>query len=168
MVRRAGIHYSIANNEEVMIKAKASNVAVKFRHLVEVAAAVRQMELVRANSYLKNVINHKECIPFRIYNGGVGKCAQAKQFKTVIGRWPRKAAKCMIDLLKNAASNCEFYGKDPCDFYIYHVQVNQAPVSTRRTYRSHGRITPYIRYNSHINLILKEKISLVQQPFLFQ
>lgn len=72
------------------------------------------------------------------------------------GRWPKKAADCVIDLLKNAAANCEYYGKDPADFVIDHIQVSEAPKSTRRTYRAHGRINPYMRHLSHIQVILKE------------
>jgi large subunit ribosomal protein L17e len=38
---------------------------------------LRRMALRRAVRYLKNVIEHKECVPFRRFNGGVGRCAQA-------------------------------------------------------------------------------------------
>lgn len=43
------------------------------------------MSLRRAQKYLKNVMEHKECVPFRRFNGGVGRCAQAKQFGTTQG-----------------------------------------------------------------------------------
>ncbi|KAJ8977274.1 hypothetical protein NQ317_006802 [Molorchus minor] len=114
------------------------------------------MSMKRANAYLKNVLAHKECVAFRKFKNGVGKCAQAKQFNTITGRWPKRAAECIQNLLRNAAANCEFYGKDPDDFLIDHIQVNQAPALTRRTYRAHGRINPYNRHTSHIQVILKE------------
>jgi ribosomal protein L22 len=38
---------------------------------------LRRMALRRAQQYLKNVVDHKECVPFRRFNGGVGRCAQA-------------------------------------------------------------------------------------------
>ncbi|KAJ8942040.1 hypothetical protein NQ318_002794 [Aromia moschata] len=150
--------YSVKKTEgSETVRAKASNITVKFKNLVEVARTIRKMTMKRANAYLKNVLMHKECVPFRRFKGGVGKCSQAKQFKTMTGRWPKKAVECMKDLLRNAAANCEFYGKDPDDFFIDHIQVNQAPVLTRRTYRAHGRINPYVRHTSHIQLILKER-----------
>lgn len=34
------------------------------------------MALRRAVQYLKNVKDKKECVPFRRFNGGVGRCAQ--------------------------------------------------------------------------------------------
>lgn len=38
------------------------------------------MPLRRAVRYLKNVIEKKECVPFRRFNGGVGRCAQVSTF----------------------------------------------------------------------------------------
>ena len=37
---------------------------------------IRRMHLRRAVSFLKNVVDKKECVPFRRFNGGVGRCAQ--------------------------------------------------------------------------------------------
>lgn len=77
-------HYSVNNCDgSELIKAKASNVTVKFKNLIETANAVRHMSLLRANQYLQNVLNKKECVPFKKFNSGIGKCAQAKQFKAV-------------------------------------------------------------------------------------
>ncbi|KAG5865415.1 hypothetical protein JTB14_037776 [Gonioctena quinquepunctata] len=153
-------HYSvkeIIGGDSESVRAKASNISVKFKNLVEVSNAIRRLAVKRANAYLRNVLAHKECIPFRKFKSGIGRCAQAKQFKISNGRWPRNAVLCMLDLLKNAAASCEYNGKDPADFYIHHVQVSQARTSTRRTYRAHGRINPYLRHNSHIQVVLKEK-----------
>merc|ERR1712141_705580 len=63
---------------------------VHFKNTRETAQAIKHMHLKRANRYLKNVIGHKECVPFRRFNGAVGRCAQAKAFKHVQGRWPKK------------------------------------------------------------------------------
>ncbi|XP_018562190.1 60S ribosomal protein L17-like [Anoplophora glabripennis] len=158
MVKYGSSHrYSLKNLEgSEIIKAKASNLTVKFKNLVAVARAIRKMPLKRANAYLKNVLAHKECVPFTKFKSGVGKCAQAKQFKTTIGRWVEKAVKCVQGLLRNAIANCEFYGKDPEDFFILHIQASQAPILTRRTYRAHGRINAYNRHTSHIQVILKD------------
>jgi large subunit ribosomal protein L17e len=42
----------------------------------EAANTIKRMPLRRAVAFLKNVIKHKECVPFRRYNGGVGRCSQ--------------------------------------------------------------------------------------------
>lgn len=40
------------------------------------------MNLKKAYTYLGNVTEHKQCIPFRRYDGATGRTAQAKEFKT--------------------------------------------------------------------------------------
>jgi large subunit ribosomal protein L17e len=65
------------------------------------------MKLSKAYAYLNNVTEHKQIIPFRRFNGGVGRASQAKEFGTTQGRWPVKSVKFVTDLLKNAESNAE-------------------------------------------------------------
>ena len=40
---------------------------------------------------------------------------------------------------------------------VEHIQVQQAMHQRRRTYRAHGRITPYQSSPCHVNLILAAK-----------
>lgn len=82
------------------------------------------MPLKRAQAYLKNVIGMKECIPFRRFNGGVGRCAQAKQFGTTQGRWPKKSAEFLLQLLRNAESNADYTGLDVDRLVVDHIQVS--------------------------------------------
>jgi len=42
----------------------------------ETAQTIKHMHLRRAVAYLKNVMAHKECVPFRRYTGCIGRCAQ--------------------------------------------------------------------------------------------
>merc|ERR1711894_503376 len=115
------------------------------------------MHLRRAVKYLKNVCDKTECIPFRRYNGGIGRCAQAKNFGATQGRWPKKSAEFLLQLLKNAESNAEYKGLDTDHLVIEHIQVNRAPKMRRRTYRAHGRINPYMSSPCHIEVILAER-----------
>lgn len=119
------------------------------------------MPLRRAQRFLKNVMEQQECVPFRRFNGGVGRCSQAKQWKTTQGRWPKKSAEFLLQLLKNAESNADYKGLDVDRLVIEHVQVNRAPCLRRRTYRAHGRINPYMSSPCHIELILTEKEEVV-------
>lgn len=43
------------------------------------------LTLKKAYTYLGNVTEHKQCIPFRRFAGAVGRTAQAKEFKTTKG-----------------------------------------------------------------------------------
>merc|ERR1711934_959041 len=145
------------DNATKSAKAKGSNLRVHFKNTREAAQAIKKMPLNRATTYLKNVINMKEIIPFRRFMGGVGRHAQAKVHGTSQGRWPKKSAEFLLHLLKNAESNAEYKGLDADHLVIDHIQVNRAPHMRRRTYRAHGRINPYMSSPCHIEITLVEK-----------
>lgn len=104
-------------------KSRSSNVRVHFKNTREAALAIKRMPLRRAQRFLKNVIEKKECVPFRRFNGGVGRCAQAKVWKTSVGRWPKKSAEFLLQLLKNAEANADYRGLDVDRLVIDHIQV---------------------------------------------
>ena len=63
-------------------KARGENLRVHFKNTRETAHAIRKMHLRKATQYLKDVMARKRCVPFTRFNGAVGRCAQAKEFKT--------------------------------------------------------------------------------------
>ena len=73
---------------------------------------------------------------------GVGRHAQAHSIKAPGDqcRWPKAACKFFLVLLNNLKANGEAKGLNVENLRISHVQVNQAPVMRRRTYRAHGRV----------------------------
>lgn len=155
---------SEAENLSKSAKARGSLLRVHFKNTRETAQAIKRMHLKRAMRYLKNVMERKEIVPFRRFCGGVGRHAQAKQWGTTQGRWPKKSAMFLLQLLKNAESNAEFKGLDTDHLVIEHIQVNQAPKMRRRTYRAHGRINPFMSSPCHIEVILTEKEVPVPKP----
>eukprot|EP00069_Balaena_mysticetus_P014831 bmy_22407T0 len=118
------------------------------------------MHIRKATKYLKDVILKKQCVPFHRYNGGVGRCAQAKQWGWTQGRRPKKSAEFLLHMLKNA----ELKGLDVDSLVIEHIQVNKAPRMWHRTYRAHGQINPYMSSPCHIEMILTEREQTVPKP----
>ena len=53
----------------------------------EVIAIINGMKLQKAYTYLQDVTEKKACIPFRRFNGGVGRTPQAQIFKTTQGEY---------------------------------------------------------------------------------
>ena len=129
----------------------------------EVADAVMGMKLSKALTYLGDVLDHKQVIPYTVFTGGGGRHAQGKLrgCSGDKGRWPQKATKIMIDLLKNAEANAEMKGLDTENLYVTHSQANRAQKQRRRTYRAHGRTNPYMSSPCHIEMILSEKTAPV-------
>merc|ERR1712066_136857 len=140
-------------------KTSGSDVRVHFKNTRETAQAIKGMHLHKAVGYLKAVVAGERCIPFKRFCGGVGRTAQAKQFKspTSQGRWPKKSCQHLLGLLKNAESNAEAKGLDVDALVIDHIQVNAAAKQRRRTYRAHGRINPYMASPCHVEIILSER-----------
>merc|ERR1712195_96702 len=88
------------------------------------AAALKKMSLKRAKKYLENVLAKKEAIPFRFFNGCIGRSAQAKMTGATQCRWPTKSCQFLLHLLKNAESNAEVKGLDVDNLELFHIQVN--------------------------------------------
>ncbi|KAG6974895.1 hypothetical protein JG687_00000132 [Phytophthora cactorum] len=140
-------------------KARGSHLRVHFKHCREVSHAIKGMPLNKAKSFLQAVLEYKQAVPFTKFTGGCGRHAQGK-LRGAAGdkcKWPQKATKIILDLVKNAEANAEVKGLDTDLLYISHAQANAAIKQRRRTYRAHGRIGPYMSNPAHIELILTEK-----------
>ena len=155
------LHIGAVENPAKSCKARGAYLRVHFKNTRETAHALKRMTIRRATRYLKNVVNKKEIVPFKRYNGGVGRKSQAKVFKVSQGRWPKKSAEILLGLLKNAEANADVKGLDVDHLVIDHIQVNRAPKIRRRTYRAHGRINPYQSSPCHIEIILSEKENIL-------
>uniref|UniRef100_A0A8C6W4B8 Large ribosomal subunit protein uL22 n=1 Tax=Nannospalax galili TaxID=1026970 RepID=A0A8C6W4B8_NANGA len=133
-------------------KPRGSNLRVQFKNTHETAQAIKGMHIRKATKYLKDVTLKKQCVPFQCYNGGFGRCAQAKQWG-----WTQGRAEFLLHMPRNAESNAELKGLD-------HIQVNKSPKMRRRTYRAHGHINPHMSSPCHIEMTLTEKEQTVPKP----
>ena len=86
---------------------KGNDLRTHFKNTYEIARAIRGMKVQKAQQYLKEVLEHKKCIPFTKYNGSMGRTTQAQQFGLTKGRWPEKSVRIVLNLLKNAVANAE-------------------------------------------------------------
>uniref|UniRef100_A0A2I3SPB1 Large ribosomal subunit protein uL22 n=1 Tax=Pan troglodytes TaxID=9598 RepID=A0A2I3SPB1_PANTR len=127
-------------------KSRGSNLCIHLKNTRETAQAIK------ATKYLKDVTLQKRCVPFRRYNGGVGRCAHTQ------GWWPKKTAEFLLHMLKNADSNGELKGLDVDSLAIEHIQVNKA------SKMCFSRINPYMSSPCHIEMSLTEKQQIVPKP----
>ena len=111
------------------------------------------MLLTKAEEYLKDVLEHKRCIPYSRFDGSTGRTSAAIEFGLTKGRYPEKSVKLMLNLLQNAKSNAEAKKLNIEKLVIKNVLVNQAAEGRRRTYRAHGSINAYCSSNCHVDII---------------
>jgi large subunit ribosomal protein L17e len=134
---------------------------VHYKNVVNVLAAIKGMPAERAVSYLNNVLEHKEAIPFNQHKKGRGRNSQAKNLSTPgsVAAWPKNATEHTLDVLKNAIANGASKGLE--NLVVSHAAGSQAPKGRRRTYRAHGRINAYMSQPSHVEIFLTEKAAAV-------
>ncbi len=112
---------------------------------------------------MEDVLEHKQCIPYRRFTGHVGRTTQAKIHGVTQGRFPEKSVRHVLQLLKNLAANAEAKGLDVEKCVVTHFACQRAVQGRRRTYRAHGRIGPYLSSNCHIEFIATEKAENVKK-----
>ncbi len=59
-------------------KTRGSYLRVHFKNTREAAQAINGMKLKKAISYLNNVVEHKQAIPFRRFNGSIGRLGRER------------------------------------------------------------------------------------------
>merc|ERR1719436_1982140 len=162
-------HKMVKYSREAAVQSKSAkamgvDLRTSFKNTYNVCQAIKGWKLEDAKSYLEAVVDKNRCIPFRRFKSGVGRCAQAKEFKTTQGRWPEKSCKIVLGLLKNAEANAEFKNLDTENLVITHIQTQRAQQGRRRTYRAHGRINAYQSQPFHVELIVAEEEETVEKP----
>merc|ERR1712146_29995 len=68
------------------------------------------------------------------------------------GRWPTKSIKIVLGLVQNMIANAHSKQLETENLVIAHAQINKAACGRRRTYRAHGRITPYMSHPCHVEM----------------
>ena len=121
----------------------------------EAAQAIKGMTLKKAKSYLEDVLEHKQTIPFRRFMGGVGRHPQAKMHNHTQSRYPKKSCIFLQSLLRNAESNAEvraiyFCQASGCreSLYCVHVSVVLEQHATGRRNQSFRKRRDFKSYRA--------------------
>jgi len=128
--------------------AKASGRSLKIspKHSVEICRELRGMYLDDAKM--------KRAVPFKRHNKKVGHRRGLKGWPT--GRYPKKAASQILDVLVNAEANAEYQGMDTEDLKIIHISSHRGFIIRGYIPRAFGRATPFNTPTTHIQVVLGE------------
>jgi large subunit ribosomal protein L22 len=131
------LNFSIEPTPEKTSKAMGKELHISRKHAHEIATAIKGMNLGIAQKFLENVVALQQAVPYKRFTRNIphrkGMCT---------GRYPQKAAKEFLKVLKNAQSNATYKGLDPIAMRITHIVTKKGHTYMGQYPRAQGRATP--------------------------
>ncbi|MFX1327419.1 MAG: 50S ribosomal protein L22 [Promethearchaeota archaeon] len=139
-----------------LAKASGRDIRVKPKHAREICAVIKGMKVDQAKGFLEKVISLEQSVPFRRYKKKTAHRPDLKQFKWYAGRYPRKAAARIYEILTSVESNAEYKGLDIDLCRIIHAATHKGRIIKRYMSRARGRSTAKFKHLSHIEIVIYE------------
>jgi large subunit ribosomal protein L22 len=143
-------------DSERLAKAAGRDLRIKPKHGREICAVIKDMKVENAKTYLEKVIQLKQSVPFRRYKKKMPHKKDLKQFKWYAGKYPRKAAARIYEVLSAAESNAEYKGLDIESCRVIHAATHRSRIIKRYIQRAHGRSSARFKHLSHVEIVLYE------------
>ena len=143
-------------DKERLAKASGRDLRIKPKHAREICAVIKGMNVDHAKKFLENVINLKQSVPFRRHKKKIAHKKDLKQFKWYAGKYPRKAAARIYEILSSVESNGEYKGLDIDTCKIIHAAAHRGRIIKRYIERARGRSTAYFKHLTHVELVIYE------------
>lgn len=144
------LNYSIEPDAEKTSKAMGKELHISKKHAYEIARAINGMKLETARGFLEEVVALKRAVPYKRYTRNVphrkGMCT---------GRYPQKAAKEFLKVLKNAESNATYKGLDSENLRITHVGTKKGHSFRGAFPRAQGRATPKMHETVSVEMVVE-------------
>ena len=141
-------------------KAMMWDAPISLKEAYEIFKVIRGMKLKEAIKLLEDVVALKVPIPYTRYKLAIAHKRQLPdlfpKWKTPIGRYPVKAAKYILKLLKNVQNNAEVKNLDIERLVIIHAAAHKGMYLKRWMPRAFGRATPKIGTRAHLEVIVQE------------
>jgi len=137
---------AIASGRDLRISPKAAR---------EICAYLRGMKLSQAKQVLENVVEKKQLIPYKRHKKEIPHRRGVPRFYT--GRYPQKAAKEILKVLRQVESNAEFKGLTVDNLRVIHLAAQRARLIKKYIPRAFGRSSPYFDLLTHIEVAVEEK-----------
>lgn len=133
-------------------RARGLELPISPKKTYELMNALRGLSVEKARHLLEDVVALKRPIPFRRYN-------QETAHKRGIGpgRYPKKVAKSVLLVLKNAEGNAEYDGLDAERLFIKVASCARGKIRPASMPRAHGHATPWNEQTTNVEIVLGEK-----------
>ncbi|MCS7122152.1 MAG: 50S ribosomal protein L22 [Archaeoglobaceae archaeon] len=152
----ARIKYSYEPADQLnSAKAMGYEMPISFKHAVEICGEIRGKKLLQAMKFLEEVVSMKKAVRFKKYKKKVPHKSSLE--KWYAGRYPKKAAMYILDVLKNLEANAKYKGLDLEKLVIVHAQAQKGRVLKRYWPRAFGRATPRFQYLTTVQVVAEVK-----------
>jgi large subunit ribosomal protein L22 len=133
-------------------RARGYELPISPKKTYEVLNAIRGRPVDEAKEFLEEVVELKRAVPFRRFN-------QETAHKKGIGpgRYPKKVARSVLQVLQNAEANAEYEGLDTDTLYIFVAACARGRIRKASMPRAHGRATPWNEQTTHVEIVLRER-----------
>lgn len=102
-------------------KARGTFLPISVKVATEIGREIKGMKIEKARNFLKKVVDMKLPVPYKRYNKDV------PHQKTVgPGRFPKKVARHMLNVLESAVSNAKYFELNENDLFIKEVRTEMA------------------------------------------
>jgi large subunit ribosomal protein L22 len=146
--------YSVDLDPESTARARGKDLRVSYKNSIEICRAIRGMAVEDAKSYLENVMEKKQAVPFIKHKGHIN---HRKGAGFGPGKFPVNAAKAVLDLIQVVENNAEYKGLDPESMYIAHISAYRGRIFQGWRARARGRSSPWNTVSTNIELIIQEQ-----------
>jgi len=152
--------YPQIGGEGKLARALGRELRISLKESVEIAKVIKGMKLDEAISYLEKVIRKEVPVPYTRHRKQIAHRSsvnnQFPEWKTPVGRYPVKAARYILKVLRNARNNAENQGLDPERLVIVHAAAHKGRYLKRYMPRAFGRATPWFSITTNFEVIVKE------------
>jgi len=138
--------------EEPCARAMGKELRISPKDAVEICREIRGLGLREAQSYLQEVAEGKRAVPFRKH---AKKVAHHRGTRGA-GAYPVKAAKAILQVLKNAEANAVYKGLNTEKLKVVHASASKGITLPGILPRAFGRATPYNKPLTNVQIVLKE------------
>jgi len=133
-------------------RARGVELPISPKKTYEILNAIRGLPVERAKMILEDAIALKHAIPFRRYNQET-----AHHTGTGPGRYAKKVAKNILQVLENARENAEYESMDADRLFVKIAASSRGRIRKASMPRAHGRATAWNEQTTHIEIVLAER-----------
>jgi large subunit ribosomal protein L22 len=138
--------------EASIARARAIELPISPKKTYEVLNAIRGLPLESARSLLEDVVEERRAIPFRRYNQEV-----AHKKRIGPGRYPKKVARHLLQLLVNAEANADYEGLDTDALMVKVASCARGRITKATMPRAQGRGTAWNEQTTNVEIVLAER-----------